>query len=74
VKRIVLVMLLAVTGCGTTPGIAFKNPDTGEVVTACGPLIGLLSATTEAQQGCAEAYEAKGWTRVTPKGSGSSLD
>ena len=62
----VVVVLCLLSAC--VPGsqaTRFKNPTTGEVVAACGPFIGLARATSEAEQGCTQAYEAKGWVKVT---------
>jgi hypothetical protein len=45
----------------------FRNPQTGEVVRACGPYPGFADAVAEASAGCAEGYAAAGWTRVDEK-------
>ena len=68
-RRIALLMLLFGAGCSHSPGAQLRNPDTGELATECGPLRGLANAVAEARQGCIEAYEDKGWSRVAPQRS-----
>jgi len=66
-KRVLaLPMLLLLAACGglapaRTGAAAFQNPQTGQVVAACGPMQGFEVAIDKAQQGCHQAYQAKGW-------------
>jgi len=62
-------MLLAAAGCSQSSGAQFRNPESGQLATQCGPLRGLATAIAEAKQGCIEAYEAKGWSQVAPQRS-----
>ena len=59
------VLLLAACGGlapAKTEATAFQNPQTGQVVGACGPMQGFDGAIGKAQQGCDQTYQAKGWT------------
>ena len=65
-----LTMLLLLAACSglapaKTQATAFQNPQTGQVVAACGPMQGFEGAIDKAQQGCDQAYQAKGWVRLT---------
>ncbi len=66
-RAISLFMLLSVAGCGfaSTDATQFRDPQTGTVVAACGPLIGFSEPVQEAQQGCIESYEKQGWVKIT---------
>ena len=68
-RPIALLMLLFSAGCSHSSGAQLSNPETGELATECGPLRGLAKAVAEAQQGCIEAYEDKGWSRAAPQRS-----
>jgi hypothetical protein len=65
-KSIGLAVLLILGGCSveSTTGTNFRNPQTGQVATACGPLQGFSIAVDEAQSGCAESYEKQGWVET----------
>ena len=58
-----LVLLAACSGLApaNTGATAFENPQTGLVATGCGPMQGFKGAVEEAQQGCDQAWQAKGW-------------
>ena len=65
-----LLMLLLLGACSglvpaKTEATGFENPRTGQVATGCGPMQGFKGAVDEAQQGCDEAWEAKGWLPLT---------
>ena len=45
-----------------TEATAFQNEATGQVVAGCGPMQGFKGAIDEAQKGCDQAWQAKGWT------------
>jgi ABC-type glycerol-3-phosphate transport system substrate-binding protein len=65
-RALALLMLLLLAACGglataKTEATAFQNPQTGQVVGACGPMQGFDGAIGKAQQGCDQAYQAKGW-------------
>lgn len=62
----VLALLLLADCVPADQATHFKNPTTGEVVAACGPFPGMARATSEAEDGCTQAYVAKGWVKVTP--------
>jgi hypothetical protein len=65
---IILGQLLALAACdGTGAGANFRDPRTGAIVHACGPYPGFPDAVAAAEQGCADAYAAAGWTRVDEK-------
>jgi hypothetical protein len=59
-----LIVLMLVSACASGPETRFRNPATGEVRAACGPFIGIPEAVQEAEKGCTEAYEEKGWVRL----------
>jgi hypothetical protein len=47
-----------------TQATAFENPQTGQVVAACGPMQGFKGAIEEAQKGCDESYASAGWKQI----------
>jgi hypothetical protein len=65
-KSIGLIALLVLGGCSveSTTATNFRNPQTGQVASACGPLTGFSVAVDEAQSGCAESYEKQGWVEA----------
>jgi hypothetical protein len=58
-----LLLLAACSGLAPaqTEATAFKNQQTGQVATGCGPMQGFKGAINEAQKGCEQAWQAKGW-------------
>jgi hypothetical protein len=65
-QRIGILVLLLLAACvPADQATRFKNPVTGAVVAACGPFPGMARAVSEAEQGCTQAYEDKGWVKVT---------
>ena len=66
-RALSLFMLLSLAACGftSTDATRFRDPGDGTIVAACGPLVGFSVPVEEAQKGCVESYEKKGWTRVT---------
>ncbi|HEX3970801.1 MAG TPA: hypothetical protein VHX19_05740 [Stellaceae bacterium] len=44
-----------------TQATNFKNSQTGEVASGCGPMQGFKGAIDEARKGCDQAWQAKGW-------------
>jgi hypothetical protein len=58
-----LLLLAACSGLAPaqTEATAFKNQQTGHVATGCGPMQGFKGAIDEAQKGCEQAWQAKGW-------------
>jgi len=61
-----LLLLAACSGLAPakTEATDFKNPQTGQVVAVCGPMQGFKGAIDKAQQGCEQAWQAKGWQPV----------
>jgi hypothetical protein len=60
-RALALLMLLLLAACGglapaKTEATAFQNPQTGQVVGACGPMQGFDGAIGKAQQGCDQTY------------------
>jgi len=66
----IFLMLLVLGGCSvqSADAVNFRNPKTGAVVAACGPLIGFTFAVTPAQEGCTESYQDDGWVVVPGQG------
>ncbi|HWE75886.1 MAG TPA: hypothetical protein VG328_22185 [Stellaceae bacterium] len=65
-RALALPCLLLLASCsGLTPvetqGTAFQNPQTGQIVTECGPMQGFEDAIDEAQKGCTDSYKSAGW-------------
>ena len=65
-RALTLPMLLLLAACSGLPpakteATAFENPQNGHVASGCGPMQGFKGAIDEAQQGCDQAWEAKGW-------------
>ena len=44
-----------------TQATNFENPQTSAVAQGCGPMQGFKGAIDEAQKGCDQAWQAKGW-------------
>lgn len=68
-RVLALPMLLLLAACsGLAPAktetTAFQNRQTGQVATGCGPMQGFKGAIDEAQKGCEQAWQAKGWVPV----------
>ncbi len=66
-RRIALAALLLLGACAQNQAIKFRNPATGEVVAACGPLTGLAVAVTATEHACTEGYDKRGWVRLPPE-------
>lgn len=66
-RAISLLLLACLAACGfeSKDATQFRSPQNGTVVAACGPLVGFSEPVEEAQKGCIESYEKKGWTRVS---------
>ena len=65
-RVLALPMLLLLAACSglapaKTEATAFQHPQTGQVVEGCGPMQGFKGAIEKAQQGCDQAFQAKGW-------------
>jgi hypothetical protein len=65
-RALALPILLLLAGCtglspAETQATAFENPQTGQIADGCGPIQGFRGAVDKAQQGCDQAWEAKGW-------------
>ena len=65
-RALALPMLLLLAACSgfapeETEATTFENPQTGQVTSGCGPMQGFEVAIDKAQQGCHQAYQAKGW-------------
>lgn len=65
----VLAMAAFLSACAASDGTGyfsnrFRNPQTGAVVAACGPYIGLAQAVSDAEKGCTDAYERQGWVKL----------
>jgi hypothetical protein len=59
-------MLLLLAACSglapaKTEATTFQNQQTGQMATGCGPMQGFKGAIDEAQKGCDQAWQAKGW-------------
>jgi hypothetical protein len=61
-----LLLLAACSGMAPaeTQATAFQNPQTGQVVAACGPMQGFKGAIEEAKKGCSDSYKSAGWHPV----------
>jgi len=65
-RALALPLLLLLAGCGglvpaKTDATALENPRTGRTAEGCGPMQGFKGAIDKAQQGCDQAWQAKGW-------------
>ena len=65
-RALALPLLLLLAGCSglipaKTDATAFENPQTGQLADGCGPIQGFKDAVDKAQQGCDQAWQAKGW-------------
>jgi hypothetical protein len=60
-----LLALLPLVGCvHTVEAQRLKNPTTGEVVSACGPLTGFGDLAARVQQECMKNFEAQGLVEI----------
>jgi hypothetical protein len=66
IRGVSLVALLTLGACSAVGGHEFRNQQTGQLKTGCGPMEGFSVALDRAQQGCTQAFESKGWTEVGP--------
>jgi hypothetical protein len=69
-RALALPLLLLLAACNglapaETQATAFQNPQTGQIVAACGPMQGFKGAIEEAQKGCAESYQSAGWHQIS---------
>lgn len=64
-----LAVLLLGACSGLTPASVgatrFRDAQSGEVVSGCGPMQGFAGPLHEAQQGCIDSYKGKGWTPLS---------
>ena len=65
----VIAMAASLSACAAPDGAGyfsnrFRNPQTGAVIAACGPYIGLARAASAAETGCIDAYEKQGWVKL----------
>lgn len=65
-RVLALPMLLLLAACSglapaQTEATAFQNRQTDQIATGCGPMQGFKGAIDEAQKGCSQAWQAKGW-------------
>jgi hypothetical protein len=58
--------LLALGACSAVSGREFRNEQTGELQSGCGPMQGFTVALDRAQQGCTQSFENNGWTQLGP--------
>lgn len=73
-RYLIFVAILGLSGCiHTDEARYFENPNTGEVVAACGPLTGFGSVVEMAQQACVKAYEKQAYTQVPDPDRAASL-
>jgi hypothetical protein len=68
-RVLALPMVLLLAACSglapaQTEATVFQNQQTGQVATGCGPMQGFKGAIDEAQKGCGEAWQAKGWVAL----------
>jgi hypothetical protein len=65
-RYLTFVAVLCLGGCiHTEQARYFENPNTGQVVAACGPLTGFGRAVEMAQDACIDAYKKHAYSEVS---------